>query len=327
MSESIYQWIKSGLVKPEYKQKALELAGERPSGTAWLQFSKQVLISLGLLSLAIGVVFFFAYNWNELGRSFKFMILQLLLVMTFLAYFLKSGNKVLAQALLLAGVIVLGALLALFGQTYQTGADPWQLFATWAVMILPLVIFAKSEALWVFWALLTNTGLTLYMYVNPSFFGMVFLSRQIPWLYLVVNGLLLVLLEWLSNKQAPQKVSLTYRWAAQVVGLAVLYALTMIAMEVVWRNDNQFISGLLYLVAMSGFFAYYRFVKKDLMLLTGWCLALIIFILALLAETVFSHMDAGGMLLMALTLIGLTTVAVTWIKKTHEQFKLENDHE
>ena len=30
MSHSIYQWIKQGLVKSEYQQQALELAGERP---------------------------------------------------------------------------------------------------------------------------------------------------------------------------------------------------------------------------------------------------------------------------------------------------------
>ena len=38
-----------------------------------------------------------------------------------------------------------GALLALFGQTYQTGADVYELFLTWALLGLPLVIAAQLE--------------------------------------------------------------------------------------------------------------------------------------------------------------------------------------
>ncbi len=48
------------------------------------------------------------------------------------------------QALLLAIALNIGALLALVGQTYQTGADPWQLFSTWALMLVPLAVFGQS---------------------------------------------------------------------------------------------------------------------------------------------------------------------------------------
>ena len=34
------------------------------------------------------------------------------------------------------------------GLTYQTGADPWQLFATWALMLLPLAALGRSPLLW-----------------------------------------------------------------------------------------------------------------------------------------------------------------------------------
>ena len=38
----------------------------------------------------------------------------------------------------LLALLGIGGLFAYFGQTHQTGADPWQLFALWAALVLPL---------------------------------------------------------------------------------------------------------------------------------------------------------------------------------------------
>jgi uncharacterized membrane protein len=38
----------------------------------------------------------------------------------------------------------LGVLLALFGQTYQTGVDPWETFFNWALLMLPWTLPARS---------------------------------------------------------------------------------------------------------------------------------------------------------------------------------------
>lgn len=48
----------------------------------------------------------------------------------------------------------IGSLLALVGQTYQTGADIWELFAPWAALITPLA--GRSGAVWGLWAVLLN---------------------------------------------------------------------------------------------------------------------------------------------------------------------------
>jgi uncharacterized membrane protein len=280
--------------------------------------------------LAFGVVFFFAFNWNEMSRMYKFMTLQLLLLVIFVSYFFKSKSFWLSQALLLAAVIVLGALLALFGQTYQTGADPWQLFATWAMLISPLVVFSRSEVLWVVWAVLTNTALSLYLSINHSLLGWVLLSHHWPWLFLLVNSMLLVLLEWLSiqsntvSNKVFRQVKLNQRWAAQVLGLYVLFILAVIGMDAVWGlSGRRGINALLFVLMMAFTFMYYRYKVKDLLLLTAWALSLIVFVLALLANSVFRGFDAGGLLLMAICLIGMTTFAVKWIKQTHELFQAE----
>ncbi len=255
------------------------------------------------------------------------MVLQATLVAVFALYFFKSKSPWTAQALLLAGVLVLGALLALFGQTYQTGADPWQLFATWALLISPLVLFSRSEVLWLVMAVLLNTALTLYLHVNRSLFGLMFLGHHLPWVFLILNTTLLMLMEWLSSQSGKHltQLALSHRWPAQVMGLVVLYVLTLMGMEAIWGSSNvRSINLLLFVVFMAGTFAYNRYVRHDLLLLTGWMLAMIVFILSLLANTVFDNFDAGGLLLMAISLIGMSTFAVSWLKKTHVVFNQEH---
>ncbi len=322
----IYQWIKSGVVKSAHRQQALVLAGERPDGLAWLGFVSRLLVLLGLLSLAVGVVFFFAYNWNDMGRMVKFAVLQVILVLTFVAYYFKSASPWMAQALLLTGVLVLGALLALFGQTYQTGADPWQLFATWALLITPLVLFSRSEALWVFWAVLINTALVLYLQVNRSFLWLPFSHRQSIWLFLLVNVALLVCYEWLASNRFSEHArwGLRHRWAAQVMGLVVLYILSWIGLESLFgRNISHAFYFLCYVLLMLGVFWYYRYRCPDLLLLTAWCLAAMVFVLSFLGNHVLNSLEAGGLLLMAISLIAMSTWAVSWIKKTHQQLQAE----
>jgi uncharacterized membrane protein len=65
--------------------------------------------------------------------------------------------------LLLLALLAIGGLFAYFGQTYQTGADPWQLFALWAALALPLCLVARSDVLWTPWMLIFSTAAALWM--------------------------------------------------------------------------------------------------------------------------------------------------------------------
>ena len=65
--------------------------------------------------------------------------------------------------LLLLGLLT-GALLALTGQVYQTGADTYELFGWWAVLILPWVLVGRFSPLWLVWLALLN--LTVHFYFS-----------------------------------------------------------------------------------------------------------------------------------------------------------------
>jgi uncharacterized membrane protein len=70
-------------------------------------------------------------------------------------------------ALLLA-FIATGALLALFGQTYQTGADVYELFLTWALLGIILAVAGQWSVTWAAWVLVLNVALWLYSAWRPQ---------------------------------------------------------------------------------------------------------------------------------------------------------------
>ena len=113
----------------------------------------------------LGVVFWIAANWQTLGRFGRFAMLEgLVLAMCAGALWKPAARAPLGLVALLA----IGALFAYFGQTYQTGADPWQLFAVWALLALPLCIAARSDVLWAPWALVVMTGVSLWVHAHTG---------------------------------------------------------------------------------------------------------------------------------------------------------------
>jgi uncharacterized membrane protein len=112
-----------------------------------------------------GVILWIAANWETLGRFGRFGLLQaLFLVMCVGALFKPHARAPLG----LLALLTIGGLFAYFGQTYQTGADPWQLFAVWALLALPLCLSVRSDVLWTPWALIVSTGISLWVHAHTS---------------------------------------------------------------------------------------------------------------------------------------------------------------
>jgi uncharacterized membrane protein len=140
----------------------LELAGARPSRGESLRFLANCLALGGVLSLASGLVFFVAANWSDITVFGRFALLQLVLVACASVAWVKPPPAFIGRAAVFLAFIATGALLALFGQTYQTGADVYELFLTWALLGLPLVIAAQWGVASAAWVVVFNTALMLY---------------------------------------------------------------------------------------------------------------------------------------------------------------------
>ena len=146
-------------------QKLQQLAGlnREPQGLAyWLPRGVAVLAAaLG----GFGVILWIAANWDTLGRFGRFALLQGLFAVMCAGALLKPVARV---PLGLLALLAIGGLFAYFGQTYQTGADPWQLFAVWAVLALPLTLSVRSDVLWTPWTLIVVTGISLWIHAHTS---------------------------------------------------------------------------------------------------------------------------------------------------------------
>ncbi len=138
--------------------KEAQLGAEPEQLSVW--FPRGVAMLAAAL-VGLGMVMWVAANWESWGRLIHFTLLQALVLAAGLGAAFRPAARVPLGLLALLGI---GALFAYFGQTYQTGADPWQLFALWAVMALPLCWVCRSDALWCPWTLVATTAIGLWIH-------------------------------------------------------------------------------------------------------------------------------------------------------------------
>jgi uncharacterized membrane protein len=113
----------------------------------------------------LGLVFWIAANWDTLGRVGQFALLQGFVLVTCAGALWRAGTR---APLGLLALLAIGGLFAYFGQTYQTGADPWQLFSLWAALALPLCLGVRSDVLWAPWALVAMSGVALWVHAHTG---------------------------------------------------------------------------------------------------------------------------------------------------------------
>jgi len=107
----------------------------------------------------LGLIFLVAANWGVLSRFQQFALLQSLVAV------LCIGTAAIPRArapLGLLALVAVGGLFAYFGQTYQTGADPWQLFAIWAGVALPLALGVRADSVWTAWCVVAAAAVVLW---------------------------------------------------------------------------------------------------------------------------------------------------------------------
>ncbi|HEX2829347.1 MAG TPA: DUF2157 domain-containing protein [Burkholderiales bacterium] len=313
MSEraTILSWTEHGAI--DDAQAALSAAGVLPSARHWRTFLDRLLLWSGAAALGVAVVFFIAYNWSALGRYAKFGLLQIAIVAAVVAYWRLGPERASAKAALLVACIVLGALLALVGQTYQTGADTFELFAAWGALIVPWVIVGRYAALWVMWLALANLAAALYFSTFGGWLGFVFTGESPLWLLFALNTLALAVwelaatrIDWLAS-----------RWAPRVIAVASGVAVAMLALHAVLDGDaGDAIAVLAYATWLAcGGYVYVR-LRRDLFMLAGGCLSAIVVVTAFLGRHLFAlGGGAGAALLIALAVIGMAAASGWWLRQ------------
>lgn len=112
-----------------------------------------------------GLILWIAANWDTLGRVGQFALLQSGVVVACALAWREGVARPAAGLLALLGI---GGLFAFFGQTYQTGADAWQLFALWAALGVPLAVGVRSDVVWAPWTLVALVGVALWVQAHTG---------------------------------------------------------------------------------------------------------------------------------------------------------------
>jgi uncharacterized membrane protein len=307
----LIDWIEQDRIAPGNLQSALSLSSVFPSTATWQRFLDQLLLWLGALLLAAGVIFFFAYNWNDLGRFAKFALVEIPIFGALIVLWRIGLESMTGKATLVAAALFVGALLALVGQTYQTGADTFELFAAWAVLILPWVWAGRLAALWLVWIALLNLATIFYYLVFGGLLGFMFSGDQLQWSLFVLNTIPLAIWEICAARDTPD------RWAIRILATASGTAVTILAIYSVADFHTHSALGLLvwaaYVVAI---YIVYRLMILDVFVLAGSVLSIIAVITTWLASHLLKSGDAAGaMLLIGLIVIGLSAAGGWWLKQ------------
>jgi uncharacterized membrane protein len=149
----------------EGAQRLDELAGLQQPPERLAQLVARGVAVLAAALGGFGLILWLAANWDTLGRFGRFSLLEGVIIAMSLGAFLRPAWR---TPLSLLALLTTGGLFAYFGQTYQTGADPWQLFAVWAALTLPLCLGARSDITWTPWALVVMTALVLWVHAHTD---------------------------------------------------------------------------------------------------------------------------------------------------------------
>jgi uncharacterized membrane protein len=214
------------------------VADARPTRAEGLQFLALCLRIAGVFSLAAGLIFFVAANWSRLAVFGRFALMELLLVGCAVVALLKPPPSILGRGALFLAFVATGALLALFGQTYQTGADVYELFLGWALLGLPLALAAQWSVTSAAWVLVFNTALLLYCGWQPSG-GMLWIllgNRHFSPAYILLAACWLNLLLWLAAgwRNSPAVPG----WVRRILVSAALSFCTWAGLVALFASDH-----------------------------------------------------------------------------------------
>lgn len=246
-----------------------------PSLLRYLSFGMAVLAAaLG----GLGIVFWVAANWQSLPRSMRSAMLEALVACSLLgAWRLPAARLPLA----LLGFLACGALFACLGQMYQSGADPWQLFALWAALTLPLCLGIRHDALWVPWLLVALTGAQLFSEMQTGRWwwhdAMSLYSSLGSWLPAITLAALL--------RFAPRSLTGAGPWPLRLSMIYAVVSLTTLTVQHLFSSAEGYPAFVLIVAVLAYGFSLRK--MFDLFIFSALCLSFNVLVIGGLARTLF----------------------------------------
>ncbi|SFX96722.1 Predicted membrane protein [Janthinobacterium lividum] len=307
---AVYQLASAHALDAQQTRQLQEVAGFQREPARLAYWLPRGVAVLGAALLGMGLICWVAANWEDFGRMGRFALLQGMFAAACVGAFAVPKARV---PLLLLALLAIGGLFAYFGQTYQTGADPWQLFALWAVLALPLCFVARSDVLWTPWMLVLSTAVTLWMQAHVRHSWRIDSSD----LSIFLSGWLAVLLACAFVSPLLARWTGAGSWALRLGLVLATILITGTAVSALFGNDieSPYWAGLGLLLVAGVLLATGRFF--DVFGLSAVALGINTLLVGGLTHVLFNgHGDGVGALtvlgLLAAVLLALTVQGILW---------------
>lgn len=282
----------------------------------WSGWLDRLLLSAGAALIACGIIYFFAYNWRSIPAFGKFALLEGGLAMGLLATWRVGLDCPTGKVMLTGCSVLVGVLLAVFGQVYQTGADEWTLFAGWAALIAGWAAIAEFAPLWMLLVGLLN----LTVLLAERHFAGTWTSIALG----LLNGAFLAAaeagrsrgLEWLDAQW--HRLVL---WAA-AIGFLTHPALSQVAFR--YPHTGETAGFVLWLAALALGHAQYRARTPDVTALAIGAASVGFVALGFVSRNIvsgFFRFDADALLMSAFAAVIIAGALGAWLKAAAAQMQ------
>lgn len=289
----------------------------------WIAWARKMLLLLGSSLILAGIIFFFAYNWSVMRKLIKFGLIEVGIISCLFGSYQLGLKKLSGKILLLSASILIGVFLAVFGQTYQTGADAFTLFVGWSFLIFGWVIISKFAALWIVWIILINTGLILYW--NQVLDTRNSLESEFLFMALAIINISFLFLYEVGNKKQYEWLKNIWPRGLLLISILIYLSIPTTKLIVEVELEEGFFGTLFWIILIIFGYRYYRFKIIDMNSIALIILNICVIALIFLGRILFDISDDGGMILFfAFVVLGVISTAIYWLKNVAKKMKNEN---
>ena len=231
LPDEVRRWQDQGLISAEqgraimsgYPASGRHVAAHRTQGRL-----VSILAILGAVLVGLGVVLFFASNWEGIPKPVKLaMILIAIPAVYGIGYWLRywRGAQQVGAAVILLGCLLYGAGIHLVAQAYNVPVNDPILFLYWFLGVLPMAYLTRSQVILYLGVglFLAAVGFRLQDWLERSDREVVFGASA---LYLALGVLLYALGRLQAQFDLPRTYARAYEYVGLVTAFGSIYLLT-----------------------------------------------------------------------------------------------------
>lgn len=312
---------------------AQKFAGMIPTGNEWLRFSDILFAGMGTIFLLAGIVFFFAFNWDDLTKWHRFAIVEVAVIASTILAFILNLDKWAGRLALGASAILMGVALVVVSQEYQTGADSYRLFQIWLMLTIGWVLISRWNIMYLMWMILLNVTISLYweqvIYTDWQTLNFILLGANAGFLFL-----------WEGIARASRfKFMVEGRWFLYIVMLIAMTHATVLMSDFILdtrlMDASSVMQAVAYLAMLALTLIFYLLLRRDLLMVTFAAFSVLVIGIIWSGDILWDIIvDTGGndagewifyFFIMAIITIALTAILAWGLRSLNKIWEVSDD--